>query len=247
MSLPLEEVMENIYDAEENCSISSDWNSGWRVKIGGAGHTGAIEQKDVGSLREAAEWLHERALIHFPDYARRLGITITRGAARSTHSRAPDDWLPGSSGSTVSGQEAACWAHVRRKFYDFHIAQASPVAAEALDRIGRLYAIETEIRSRPAKERAAARQARAGPELEALHAWMHATLTALSQKSELAAAIRYALSRWASLVRYRVTVGSRSITTPPGGHCVPWLWGGRTGCLQAPRAAASVLLTSTVC
>jgi hypothetical protein len=87
--------------------------------------------------------------------------------------------------------------------YDIHIAQASPIAAEALDRLGRLYAIETEIRGRPANERAAARQARAGPELEALHAWMHATLMVLSQKSELAAAIRYALSRWAALVRCR--------------------------------------------
>jgi transposase len=47
------------------------------------------------------------------------------------------------------------------------------------------------------------RQARAGPELEALHAWLHATLTTLSKKSELAIAIRYALSRWAALTRYR--------------------------------------------
>jgi transposase len=100
-------------------------------------------------------------------------------------------------------QEAACWAHVRRKFYDVHVAQASPIAAEALDRIGRLYAIEAEIRGRSANERTAARQARAGPELEALHAWLHAMLTSLSQKSELAAAIRYALSRWPALVRYR--------------------------------------------
>ena len=30
-------------------------------------------------------------------------------------------------------QEAACWAHVRRKFYDLHDAHASPLAAEALD------------------------------------------------------------------------------------------------------------------
>jgi transposase len=100
-------------------------------------------------------------------------------------------------------KEAACWAHVRRKFYDIHVAQTSPIAAEALDRIGRLYAIETEIRGRPATERAAARQARAGPELEALHTWLHAVLTSLSKKSELAVAIRYALSRWASLIRYR--------------------------------------------
>jgi transposase len=100
-------------------------------------------------------------------------------------------------------QEAACWAHVRRKFYDIHVAHASPIAAEALDRIGRLYGIEAEIRGRPPDERAAVRQARAGPELEALHAWLHTTVTQLSMKSELALAIRYALSRWTALTRYR--------------------------------------------
>ena len=100
-------------------------------------------------------------------------------------------------------QEAACWAHVRRKFYEIHVAHASPIAAEALDRIGRLYGIEAEIRGRPPDERRQIRQARAGPELEALHAWLHATVTTLSRKSELAVAIRYALSRWVALTRYR--------------------------------------------
>src|ERR1700690_304022 len=100
-------------------------------------------------------------------------------------------------------QEAACWAHVRRKFYDIHVAVSSPIAAEALDRIGRLYGIESEIRGRPPEERRTERQARAGPELDALHSWLHATLTTLSKKGELAVAIRYALSRWAALTRYR--------------------------------------------
>lgn len=100
-------------------------------------------------------------------------------------------------------QEAACWAHVRRKFYDIHVAHASPIAADALDRIGRLYGIESDIRGRPADERRAARQARAGPELEALHAWLQSTLSSLSRKSELALAIRYALSHWTALTRYR--------------------------------------------
>jgi transposase len=100
-------------------------------------------------------------------------------------------------------QEAACWAHVRRKFYDIHVAHASPIAQEALDRIGQLYAIETDIRGRLPEERVAARRARAGPALEALHAWLHATLSTLSKKSELAVAIRYALSRWTALTRYR--------------------------------------------
>jgi hypothetical protein len=39
-------------------------------------------------------------------------------------------------------QEAACWAHVRRKFYDLHIAHKSQVAAEAMERIAELYAIK---------------------------------------------------------------------------------------------------------
>jgi hypothetical protein len=35
-----------------------------------------------------------------------------------------------------------------------------------------------------------------------LHTWLHATLAGVSKKSELAIAIRYALSRWATLTRY---------------------------------------------
>jgi transposase len=45
-------------------------------------------------------------------------------------------------------QEIACWAHVRRKFYDLQEAHASPIASEALERIAALYAIEKEIRGR---------------------------------------------------------------------------------------------------
>jgi transposase len=100
-------------------------------------------------------------------------------------------------------QEAACWAHVRRKFYELHVAHASPIAEAALAKIGELYAIEAEIRGRPAEERTAQRQARAGPLLAAFHAWLHTSLGSLSKKSELAIAIRYALSRWAALMRYR--------------------------------------------
>ena len=45
---------------------------------------------------------------------------------------------------------AACWAHTRRKFYEVHQATASPIAAEALRRIGELYAIEDRVRGRSA-------------------------------------------------------------------------------------------------
>lgn len=98
--------------------------------------------------------------------------------------------------------EAACFAHVRRKFYDIHLADASPIAAEALEHIGVLYGIEREIRGRPPEVRQAVRAARAGPLLDAFHRWLQATLTQVSSKSALAGAIRYALARWAALVRY---------------------------------------------
>jgi transposase len=99
-------------------------------------------------------------------------------------------------------QESACWAHVRRKFYDLDQAHASPVASEALARIGELYGIEEEIRGRPPDERREVRQARARPLLESIHGWLHASLERLSKKSETAGAIRYALGRWSALTRY---------------------------------------------
>jgi len=42
-------------------------------------------------------------------------------------------------------REAACWAHLCRDFHDVWKATGSPVAKDALDRIGRLYDIEREI------------------------------------------------------------------------------------------------------
>ena len=65
-------------------------------------------------------------------------------------------------------REAACWAHVRRKFYDLEVAHKSLIAHQALERIEALYAIEREIRGRPAEERRTIRQARARPLLESL-------------------------------------------------------------------------------
>jgi len=100
-------------------------------------------------------------------------------------------------------REAACWAHVRRKFYDIYESNRSPVAAEALAKIGKLYEIEETIRGRRPDERRTVRRARAGPLLEEIRTWFEATLAQLSAKSALAIAIRYALTRWAALVRYR--------------------------------------------
>jgi hypothetical protein len=108
-------------------------------------------------------------------------------------------------------QEAACWAHVRRKFYDLHVAHKSPVAAEAIERIAALYAIEKEIRGHPAEQRRAVRNERARSLLDSLKQWLEETLGKLSRKSDTAMAVRYALSRWEALLRYvndgRIEIG----------------------------------------
>ena len=98
--------------------------------------------------------------------------------------------------------EAACWAHVRRKFHDLYQAHRSPIAKEALERIGQLYGMEQEIRGRSPAERKEVRQARSRPLLESMRAWWKATLAKLSQKSDVAMAIRYALDRWSALLRF---------------------------------------------
>lgn len=58
---------------------------------------------------------------------------------------------------------AACWAHTQRKFYEVVEATGSPVATEALRRIGELYAIEAEARGRSAAYRLAARRSFSRP------------------------------------------------------------------------------------
>jgi transposase len=98
--------------------------------------------------------------------------------------------------------EAACMAHARRRFFDLYELHKSPLAAEALDRIGELYAIEKEIRGRLPDERRAVRRERSRPLLDAMRPWLEQTLRTLSQKSEAAKAIRYALGRWEALGRY---------------------------------------------
>lgn len=99
-------------------------------------------------------------------------------------------------------QLAFCWAHVRRRFYELAAASPAPIASEALDRIKALYAIEAEIRGLEPAARRAARQRRSLPLIQALEPWLRAKLETISQKTKLAEAIRYALSRWAGLALF---------------------------------------------
>ena len=70
------------------------------------------------------------------------------------------------------GREVACLAHIRRKFFDVHAAQGSVIAAEALERIAALYAIEKEAHCQPPERRAAIRRAQAAPRLDEFERWL---------------------------------------------------------------------------
>ena len=96
---------------------------------------------------------------------------------------------------------AVCWSHMRRKFYELHEA-GSPVASEALSRIGEVYRLEAAIRGRPPDERQQVRALRGRPAVEALRAWLDLQLDHLPGRSRLAEAIRYALCRWTALTRF---------------------------------------------
>jgi transposase len=97
---------------------------------------------------------------------------------------------------------AACWAHTRRYFYEFFEASGSPVAAEALRRIGELYAIEERIRGQSPAHRMAERRTFSRPLVDNLKLWLERQLTRVPLRGKLAEAIRYALSRWDGLTRF---------------------------------------------
>ena len=110
---------------------------------------------------------------------------------------------------------AFCWAHVRRRFFELAAAGSAPIASEALARIAELYRVETGIRGQDADARRAARQEKTKPLLEAFEPWLRGKLLLISQKTRLAEAIRYALSRSDGLCRFlddgRIEIDSNTV------------------------------------
>jgi transposase len=98
--------------------------------------------------------------------------------------------------------EIGCWSHVRRGFFDVYDSNKSPIAKEALEKIGVLFDIERPIAGKPPDVRKQVREQLAKPRLEELAVWLDQQLQRIPGRSELAKAIRYARSRWVALTRY---------------------------------------------
>jgi hypothetical protein len=120
--------------------------------------------------------------------------------------------------------EVSCWAHVRRGFFDLYEAIGSPTSQEAIERIQRLYTIETAIRGKSADVRRAMRQEYAVPVFEDLHDWMVKVRTEVENGSALAKALNYALNRWDALMRYtedgRLEIDNNIAERSVRGSCV---------------------------
>ncbi|MCD0279736.1 IS66 family transposase, partial [Xanthomonas melonis] len=95
-----------------------------------------------------------------------------------------------------------CWAHARRKWHEQHAASASPIAAEAMARIGVLYTIEAAASTLTPDARRAYRQEHAVPVLRRLKSWLLELQQTVMGNSGTARALAYTLKRWDALTRY---------------------------------------------
>jgi hypothetical protein len=101
-----------------------------------------------------------------------------------------------------------CFAHARRRFFEAikalpKAAQTSATAAhEAVRRIDALYAIERALKDLDATERGRFRRDKAGPLLDALHAWASELQRQTLPSGKLGEAFAYLLTQWPKLLRY---------------------------------------------
>ncbi len=96
-------------------------------------------------------------------------------------------------------QEAGCWAHARRKFFEAHKLNQSEIAAEAVQRIANLYAIERQVQALSADERLHLRAQLSKPLLDDFKCWLGAQRQLLADADVTAKAIDYTTRRWAAL------------------------------------------------
>lgn len=177
-----------------------------------------------------------------------------QGGRAGAHARAfLQDWQGELMTDDFSGYKAsfkagvtalACLAHIRRKFFELHANNGSPIAAEALRRIALLYAVERETGSASPTERLHLRQASAKPVLTDMLAWLRTVQSQTATGSGTGKAIDHALKRWPALERY-VESGTRPIDNNPVENAIRpiaigkknWMFAGSE---RAGRRAAAI-------
>ncbi len=116
--------------------------------------------------------------------------------------------LARSAGANEGVTLAACFAHVRRRFYELHVNESSRLATQTVTTMAGLWAIEADIRGQDPATRVKVRQEKSAKIVAALFdLW--------EKELKLAEAIRYATSRRAALERFlsdgRIEIDSNTV------------------------------------
>jgi transposase len=159
----------------------------------------------AGKTKKAYMWAYVRGAFD-PQPGVVFDFCLGRGG------KYPTEFLKGWSGTLVvdayggydgvlslEGRSTAyCFAHARRKFDELIKAtpKASPVAAEAIQRIAWLYKVEADARPLGCEERLQMRLERSRPMWDQLHLWLKLERTRVPDGGAIAKAIDYSLKRW---------------------------------------------------
>jgi len=151
-------------------------------------------------------------------------------------------------------REVACWAHARRKFFELHAANKSTIAAEALTRIGALYAVERDATALDAPARRNYREEHARPQVEQLFGWLTALRPSINSGSAAAGAVDYLLRRRAAFTAY-LDDGSFPIDNNPIENAIRpialgrknWLFAGSELAGQRAANIMSLIQTARAC
>ena len=147
--------------------------------------------------------------------------------------------------------ELGCWAHARRKFFDAHAASGSPVAKEAIERIGEIYAADAALCDLGPGTRYRERQRLLVPALETFKTWLDELQPKVLGTTGLAGAIGYTLKRWNALARV-ADDGRYPIDNNPAENAIRpiaigrknWLFAGSESAGQRAAAIMSLLATA---
>lgn len=97
---------------------------------------------------------------------------------------------------------ATCWAHLRRYFYELHVAGLSTTATWTVERMAALWRVEEEVRGSEPGTRLAARRATSAAIVAELFECWETELKRIPRKSKSADAIRYGIRRRAAFERF---------------------------------------------
>ncbi len=147
--------------------------------------------------------------------------------------------------------ELGCWAHARRKFFDAHAASGSPIAKEAIERIGEIYAIEAALADLDPHGRYRERQRLLAPKLAAFKHWLDELQPKVLGNTGLAGAIGYTQKRWSALARV-LDDGCYPIDNNPAENAIRpiaigrknWLFAGSESAGQRAAAIMSLIATA---